>query len=552
MDKRPREGKRKVGIAQRKLRARLSNTSARAEAVIAGNSGAASLLRTERPGLLVPETALERTYKLRQSALRDNVDTAVRCKASFKLDLSDSKLCPYICATYSRSGKSFLLASRKGHVVVTSWRNATLHAELFLNETVRDATFLHNDSYFALAQKSYLYIYDSSGTQLHVLRKHSHPGRVAFLPYHMLLASATSSVAESPRLAYTDTSTGVLVADLSFGRKALNLGHVSSLCVNGSSGVLNMAHSNGVVSLWAPSQATPLARMFAHRGGVSHIRASSEGHHLITAGSDSTVRVWDVRTFRELHAWTTPSMLTSVAVSQRDMIAASFGSTVHVWSSLNPADDSNRFKRRAPSSRPIARESDSRPSHLSFRSPYMVEQFPTRPVSYLDFCPFEDLLAVGHESGMDAMIVPGAGEPTFDVSAPHPYETSKIRREAEVRDLLDKLPPETISLDVNVIGGVDKDPTARLAEMRQRLEKEHALQREKSLRRKRAKGRGKISKKLKRKQQNVVDAKRIELQEKLRQERLQEKRKNRKASERAELDGIAIQPALKRFYKKQN
>lgn len=546
--KRPRSTK--PGIGQKKLRARLSRSASRAEAIVADNSGVASLLRTERPGLLIPETPLERTYKIRQPALRDNVDSAVRNKASFALDLHDSNLTPYINATYSRSGRSLLLASRKGHVVISTWRDATLQAELFLNETVRDGTFLHNDSYFALAQKSYLYIYDSSGTQLHVMRKHSSPGKVAFLPYHMLLASATSSVADSPRLAYTDTSTGKLVADQSFGGKALNLGHVSSLCTNMASGVLNMAHSNGVVSLWAPCQSTPLARMFAHRGGVRHVRASADGHLLVTSGADATIRTWDVRTFRQLDDWAVPSLLTSFAVSQRNIVAASFGATVHVWSSLSPGKDITRIKQSGGSNRSHRNfGTDGSNIRPSLRSPYMVQQYPKRPITCLNFCPFEDLLAVGHETGIETMIVPGAGEATFDVSAPNPYEKAKSRREAEVRNLLDKLPPETIALDVNIIGGVDKDPGLRLAEMRKRIEKEHASQREKSLSRRRAKGRGKISKKLKRKQKNVIDAKRVELQERMKQERQKHLGKDGKVDS-DEMDGVAIQPALRRFYKK--
>lgn len=43
-----------------------------------------------------------------------------------------------------------------------------------MRETVRDATFLHNEQFFAAAQKKYVYIYDKRGLEVHCL-KARHP-----------------------------------------------------------------------------------------------------------------------------------------------------------------------------------------------------------------------------------------------------------------------------------------------------------------------------------------------------------------------------------------
>lgn len=89
-------------------------------------------------------------------------------------------------------GRHLAIAGRKGHVGTFDWQSGKLHTELHLKETVRAIKWLHDESFFAVAQKKYVYIYDKSGLEVHQLRNHIEVNQMEFLPYHFLLATIVS------------------------------------------------------------------------------------------------------------------------------------------------------------------------------------------------------------------------------------------------------------------------------------------------------------------------------------------------------------------------
>ena len=154
----------------------------------------AEILLENTGGFLEPETELERTYKVRQDDIANDVAVETAQK---RFELKLDALGPYVF-DYTRNGRELLLGGRKGHVATMDWREGKLGCELQLGETVRDVQWLHNNQYFAVAQKKYVYIYDRQGVEIHCLRKHMEVTHMEFLPYHFLLATLVSLPIFSP------------------------------------------------------------------------------------------------------------------------------------------------------------------------------------------------------------------------------------------------------------------------------------------------------------------------------------------------------------------
>merc|ERR1712130_299048 len=61
------------------------------------------------------------------------------------------------------------------------------------------------------------------------------------------------------------------------------------------------------------------------------------------------------------------------------------------------------------------------------------------------------VLGIGTSLGFSSIIVPGSGEPNYDLFEADPFETRKGRNNKIVHQLLDKLTPEMIQMDASFI-----------------------------------------------------------------------------------------------------
>lgn len=499
-------------VKDRKLRANLKRIESKYRDAILFAKDAEILLENQE-GFLQPDHELERTYKVRQDEIKKAVVIQQAKKGiELKLDMG-----PYV-AEYTRNGRHLLLAGRKGHIATCDWRAGKPGCELHLNETLRDATWLHNNQYFAVAQKKHTYIYDHAGVEIHCLNQYVETTHLSFLPYHFLLAG----IENSGFLRYTDTSTGQIVAEYPTRK-----GSPTSLAQNPYNAILHVGHQNGTVSLWSPNSTTPLVRIQAHAGPVRSAAVDRSGHYMLSAGQDLRLKLWDIRTFKEIHSYNTFHPASSISISDRGLAAIGTGTSVKIWKDLFTTTNA----------------SSTSPSKI--QSPYLNWGNQGQRVERVNFCPYEDILGISHSAGFSSVIVPGAGEPNFDALEANPYETTKQRQEAEVKGLLDKLQPETIALNPDFVGQLDvrsaeqraqdkdldtpqEDPLAKLKERNRGRGKNSAVRR--FLRKKGGK--------------NIIDENRMRL-EAMRKEKA-ERGGNRLTRQKVELG-----PALGRFVRRE-
>ncbi|XP_037539883.1 WD repeat-containing protein 46 [Nematolebias whitei] len=371
------------------------------------------LLLPEEAGFLEGDED-EDTCMITQEDIADAVDVTSGAKY---FSLKMTQFGPYR-VDYSKTGRHLLLGGRRGHVACVDWQTKQLMCEINVMESINDVKWLHTENMYAVAQKKWLYIYDSNGIELHCIRRFNDVLRMQFLPYHFLLATASAT----GFLQYLDVSIGKEVVAI-----CTKTGRLDVMCQNPHNAIIHLGHPNGTVTLWSPNQKEALVKMLCHQGGVRSVAVDKTGTYMVTSGMDKKLKVFDIRAFKPLKSYFLPAGASCLSLSQRGLLAAATGDIVQVYRDVWSA--------------PVSK-------------PYMAHRV-RGTVWGQHFCPFEDVLGVGHGEGFTSMLIPGAGEPNFDALDANPYRSAKQRQEWEVKALLEKIQPDLISLDPTKLGQVD-------------------------------------------------------------------------------------------------
>ncbi|KAL9182277.1 hypothetical protein ACHAXT_012929 [Thalassiosira profunda] len=301
------------------------------------------------------------------------------------------------------------------------------------------------------------------------------------------------------------------------------MGPCGAVRQNPFNSVVHLGHTNGTVTLWSPSSSEYLVKMLCHKGSpITSLAIDRSGRYMATGGGDSKVKIFDLRTHKELHSYNTHGGRRRVwTLSQTGILGVGHGCHTTFW-------------------RPEA-------LRTKMKQPYMKHQLSEMaPLNRSASAPSRTLCGIGHAGRDQFHRHPGSGEPNLD-SMEHftnPYADAKQRREGELtRDDL---------LDPDAVGhrGEQLDPAAAAAAGRgggggraegggqggaeaQEGEEEDA-------------GRGKIAKKLRRKQQNIVDEGMLKLKELREEERAERERQT--LNDDGDDEGEEAPAALKRFF----
>lgn len=373
----------------------------------------AELLLNEEQGFIEPDDGVS-TAEYTQQEIVKNVDiTAATKHFNLSLDFGPYRM------RYTKNGRHLLLGGRKGHVAAFDWITKKLHCEFNVMEDIYDVAWLHVETMFAVAQKNWVHFYDNQGIEVHCVKTLDRIRCLDFLPYHFLIVSGS----DTGFLSWLDVSTGTLVAQYPLKHEPIRM-----MAHNPYNGVTCTGDSRGVVSMWSPTVKEPLAKMLCHSTPMTALAVDPKGTYMATSGLDRHVKIWDIRSLKGPTCdYILRYAANEMAISQRGLLALGMGNQCEIY---------------------------RKPNLVSVKAPYLRHSCKGN-IASMQFCPFEDVLGVGTSKEFTSLLVPGSGEPNFDALEANPYQTKSQRKESEVHALLDKIPPELIKLDPNVISQVD-------------------------------------------------------------------------------------------------
>lgn len=416
-------------------------------------------------------------------------------------DLKLDKLGPYRC-DYTRNGRFLAIVGQRCQVAAMDWQTKKLLCEINVMETIQDVKWLHQETWFAVAQRQWTYIYDNQGIELHCLKALDSVLRLEFLPYHFLLVASNAR----SYITFLDVSTGQKVAGFATG-----LGRLDVMCQNPNNAIIHLGHPGGTVTLWSPNLNKPVVKMLCHGSGTRSIAVDVSGRYMATSGLDRKLKIWDLRTYKMLHSYGLSMGASELSFSQRGLLAAGLNNIVEIYKDVTTASV----------------------------TPYLCHKLKKSGIQSIKFCPYEDVLGIGHTEGFTSILVPGSGEPNFDALEVNPLQTKEQRRQAEVKMLLEKIQPDMISIDSSAVGAVN------VKTLKEKLEEKMQLQFVKPKKvffepRNRMKGKNKAGKREQRKQ-GVKEERKKEMIKQI--EAVKEKKSTSTANE--------IDPMFKLFKKKR-
>ncbi|KAL0275973.1 UNVERIFIED_CONTAM: hypothetical protein PYX00_003665 [Menopon gallinae] len=367
------------------------------------------LLLTEDAGYLEAEEG-EETCEISQSEIQDAVDPN---SATKRFDLHLNDFGPYRM-NYTRNGRFLLLGGGKGHVAAMDWISKKLKCEINVMESVHDVAWLHQETLYSVAQKKWVYFYDNQGTEIHCVKQLNDVVRLVFLPYHFLL----STVSSSGFITWLDVTVGKIIEKFSI----LKHYNPATVAQHPSNAMVCIGEPSGVVNFWSPNYNKASITKWCHKQSLSALAFDPKGQIFATASIDRTVKLWDARNLNgPVQHYSVRRAPQWISLSQRGLMALGMGNIVEIYKDCTLGGE--------------------------MKKKLYLRHSVRGPIKNMEFCPYEDILGIGHAVGFSSILVPGSAEANFDALEANPFQTKAQRREAEIQKILNKIPSDLITWD---------------------------------------------------------------------------------------------------------
>ena len=128
-------------------------------------------------------------------------------------------------------------------------------------------------------------------------------------------------------------STGQLVSEL-----RTKLGPTQAMKHNPWNAVTCLGHGNGTVSMWAPNMPEPLVKLQVARGPIRDLAIDREGKYMAVAAADKTLKIWDIRKFKEVDNYYSQTPASSLDISDTGLLSVGWGPHVTIWKDILKAN----------------------------------------------------------------------------------------------------------------------------------------------------------------------------------------------------------------------
>ena len=151
--------------------------------------------------------------------------------------------------------------------------------------------------------------------------------------------------------------------------------------------------------MWSPNVQEPLVKMLCHRSAIKSLAINQTGNYMITSGLDHLLNIWDLRTYKQLRSIKLTSGASNLAFSQKNLIAASLRDEIVIFK--HNLLETSTPKNKNDETDEILIE------NLNANDVYLKHRLNSTSIQNLQFCPYEDVLGIGHSNGISSILIPG-------------------------------------------------------------------------------------------------------------------------------------------------